>query len=84
MPLESATTVTGEDEPSMKRLTVAPGPAVPLSVGVLSLVLPSPWMPVSETESSTSVGGDGAALSIVTASAAVAMLSTPPLERVDL
>ena len=83
MPLESATTVTGVLAPSMKRLTLAPGSALPPSVGVLSLVLPSPRAPVSEAGSSTSVGAVGAPVSIVTASAAVAMLSMPPLVRVE-
>jgi hypothetical protein len=45
----------------MKRFTVAPGSAVPLSVGAVGVVV-----------------------SIVTASGAVAMLSTPPLVRVEL
>ena len=84
MPLESATTVTGVVAPSINRLTLAPGSAVPLRVGVLSLVLPSPSTPVSEAGSSTSVGAVGAAVSIVTASAAVAMLSVPPLVMVEL
>ena len=52
-----------------------PGSAVPFKVGVLSLVLPSPGVPVSEAGSRVMPGATGARLSIVTARTAVAGLS---------
>ena len=49
---------------------VSPGVPVPLRVGVVSVVILSPLMPVSVLGSSTPVGADGPVVSIVTGSGA--------------
>ena len=61
-----------------------PGSAVPLKVGVLSLVLPSPWVPVSEAGSSDMLGAFGTLVSMVTFNIGVAGLSPAPLLSVAL
>ncbi len=55
LPLASAVTVPSTVVPS-EMVTVAPASAVPLMVGVLSLVMPSPLAPLSLLVSSVAVG----------------------------
>ena len=53
---------------------VSPGAPVPLRVGVVSLVLLSPWVPLSLTPSSAAAGAVGAVVSMVMGSVVCALV----------
>ncbi len=73
LPPASTTAVPITSPAGFLMVMVSPGVPVPLRVGLLLLVMPSPLTPESVLGSSTPVGADGPVVSIVTGSGAAGL-----------